>query len=167
MGNEHLGNEVHMKAQENAKPLHASGRSVAFSIETVCTVLLLFIMLSVVVQFLGNAFVDTKKADGEMNAVVTARQIAEEFQGSTDPWDFAEKLGTEYNASEPTLNVQVEYVAGASLPAKVVISEEQRAAGTLYRAVIDVGSDENPSAVYHLETTHFSSDDTQSGGEWE
>ena len=32
MENKHLGNDLRMKAQENSKPLHASGRSIAFSI---------------------------------------------------------------------------------------------------------------------------------------
>jgi len=155
MYNQHLGNDLRMKAKEAARPLHASGRSVAFSIETVCTVLLLFIMLTVVVQFLGGAFVSTQKADGEMNAVVTARQIAEEFQGADSVEEFATAIGGTYDPATQSIRTQVEYVSGVPLDAAVILNTEPRSAGTLYHATINVSSQTAPSATFTLETTHY------------
>lgn len=155
MTNNHLGNDLRMKALENARPLHASGKSVALSIETICAVMLLLIVLTVVVQFLGNAFVLTRQSDAKMSAVITARQIAEDFQASDTVEEFCEAVGVTYTPGNQNMLMTVERIKGTPMNVAVQITEQARQLGTLEQATIKVASPNNPSVVFEMQTSHY------------
>ena len=139
----------------------ANGRSVAFYIETVCVVLLLFFVLSVVLQFFGSAFVSTAQADGKMRAAATARQVAELFQASSDPDEFCAAIDGTPNAEQGTIDARVSYLADTTMDVSVTLSEEKTEAGTLYHADITVEDHGNINAMYELHTAHYVSGGAQ------
>lgn len=141
-----------------------NGRSIAFYIETVVVVLMLFVVLSVVVQFFVKSYVATQESQVRMDEVATARQVAELFQSAASPDELADALqGERSGIDEATVNADVEYVSGAPMRANVTISSRDTGAGTIYTADITV-SDQAGSRPYTLTSERYVSDGTVEGG---
>lgn len=141
-----------------------NGRSIAFYIETIVVVLMLFVVLSVVVQFFVKSYVATQESQVRMDEVATARQVAELFQSAASPDELADALqGERSGIDEATVNADVEYVSGAPMRVNVTISSRDTGAGTLYTADIAV-SDRAGSLPYTLTSEHYVSDGTVEGG---
>lgn len=141
-----------------------NGRSIAFYIETVIVVLMLFVVLSVVVQFFVKSYVSTQESQVRMDEVATARQVAELFQSSASPDELAVALQGELSGTDrPAVNADVEFVTGSPMHANVAISSRDTGAGTLYTADITV-SDQAGSRPYTLTSEHYVSDGTEKGG---
>lgn len=141
-----------------------NGRSIAFYIETIVVVLMIFVVLSVVVQFFVKSYVATQESQVRMDEVATARQVAELFQSSASPGELADALqGERSGIDEATVNADVEYVSGAPMRVNVTISSRDTGAGTLYTADITV-SDRAGSLPYTLTSEHYVSDGTVEGG---
>lgn len=157
MENKHLGHDLATRAAENARPLHASGRSIALSLETVCTVLLLLVVLAVVAQFLGNAFVLTRQSDAKMATSVTARQIAEEFQAAGSAEEFCTALAAEGFGTGDGGRIEgtVERVAEAPVDLSISLDSKPAGRGTLETAHIEAQAADNPSVAFSLETSRY------------
>lgn len=141
-----------------------NGRSIAFYIETIVVVLMLFVVLSVVVQFFVKSYVATQESQVRMDEVATARQVAELFQSAANPDELADALqGERSGIDEATVNADVEYVSGAPMRVNVTISSRDTGAGTIYTADITV-SDRAGSLPYTLTSEHYVSDGTVEGG---
>lgn len=141
-----------------------NGRSIAFYIETIVVVLMIFVVLSVVVQFFVKSYVATQESQVRMDEVATARQVAELFQSAASPDELADALqGERSGIDEATVNADVEYVSGAPMRVNVTISSRDTGAGTLYTADITV-SDRAGSLPYTLTSEHYVSDGTVEGG---
>lgn len=141
-----------------------NGRSIAFYIETIVVVLMLFVVLSVVVQFFVKSYVATQESQVRMDEVATARQVAELFQSAASPDELADALqGERSGINEATVNADVEYVSGSPMHVNVTISSRDTGAGTLYTADITV-SDQAGSLPYTLTSEHYVSDGTVEGG---
>ncbi|MGN0059587.1 MAG: hypothetical protein ACI362_03740 [Coriobacteriales bacterium] len=141
-----------------------SGRSIAFYIETVIVVLMLFVVLSIVVQFFVKSYVATQESQVRMDEVATARQVAELFQSSASPDELAAVLQGELSgADRAAVNADVEFVSGSPMHANVAISSRSTGAGTLYTADITV-SDQAGSRPYTLTSEHYVSDGAAEGG---
>ena len=135
-----------------------NGRSIAFYIETIVVVLMLFVVLSVVVQFFVKSYVATQESQA------TARQVAELFQSATSPDELADALQGERSGIDKTaVNANVEYVSGAPMRVNVTISSRDTGAGTLYTADITV-SDQAGSRPYTLTSERYVSDNVAKGG---
>ena len=149
-----------------SRPLETggNGRSITFYIETIVVVLMLFVVLSVVVQFFVKSYVATQESQVRMDEVATARQVAELFQSAASPDELADALqGERSGIDEATVNADVEYVSGAPMRVNVTISSRDTGAGTLYTADITV-SDQAGSLPYTLTSEHYVSDGTVEGG---
>lgn len=141
-----------------------NGRSIAFYIETVIVVLMLFVVLSVVVQFFVKSYVSTQESQVRMDEAATARQVAELFQSSASPDELAAALQGELSGTDkPAVSADVEFVTGSPMHASVTISSRDTGAGTLYTADITV-SDQAGSRPYTLTSEHYVSDGTGKGG---
>ena len=141
-----------------------NGRSIAFYIETIVVVLMLFVVLSVVVQFFVKSYVATQESQVRMDEVATARQVAELFQSAANPDELADALqGERSGIDEATVNADVEYVSGAPMRVNVPNSSRDTGAGTIYTADITV-SDRAGSLPYTLTSEHYVSDGTVEGG---
>lgn len=132
-----------------------SGRNIAFYIETVCVVLLLFFVLTVVLQFFGSALVSTKQADREMRAAATARQTAELLQAADTPDQLAKLLGGEYDSDTGTVNTSVDFVAGEQMNVRVEITAEEHEAGTVYRALISTWAPDDAHDPFTMESARY------------
>ena len=125
---------------KNATAAKASGRNIAFFLEVVAVVLLLFVMLAVMLNFFGRTLSMSQRAELEVQSVTTARQIAEVFQSADTVDDFTAALGGTADAASGTVTAHVEYIAGVPMDASVAISDETFDDATLRTARITVTS---------------------------